>query len=291
LGDSGSTVIGLVAGFLCIEASYVPTGELRIAVPLVIMTLPILDTTLAVVRRTLTGRRFDAADRGHIHHRLLERGFSTWQALAIVAGLCLATAAAAVTAIWIDCEPLAWATSLVLIVAMTHLRYFGHHEFSLASALVVRMASAISEQLWILVHPAQRSLARQLPRLSFDEAWSALAGALAPWPARQLELRLRFGDELRVSQVWTNPSTSLPEGYQWRLLLSFGPRDGIRCELLVLGQDTLTAHPNYLNHIAAVLRIFGRFWASHPECISVPHLRIFSARETPRVLSEYRDAA
>ena len=87
LGDSGSAVIGLALGILGIQGAMKTSATLSITAPAVIMTLPMFDVVMAVVRRTLTGRRFDAADRQHIHHQLLDRGLSPWQVLCIVGAL------------------------------------------------------------------------------------------------------------------------------------------------------------------------------------------------------------
>jgi len=45
--------------------------------PLMVLCVPLLDTALAVARRFLRNEPIFGADRGHIHHRLLERGFTT----------------------------------------------------------------------------------------------------------------------------------------------------------------------------------------------------------------------
>ena len=81
LGDSGSTLIGLVLGILGIQGAMKTSATLAITAPAVIMTLPLFDVVMAVVRRKLTGRSFAAADRQHIHHRLLDRGLRPWQVL------------------------------------------------------------------------------------------------------------------------------------------------------------------------------------------------------------------
>ena len=54
---------------------------------LVLLTLPIFDTTAAIIRRKLTGRSIYTTDRGHLHHCLLRRGFSTWRVLLLVSSL------------------------------------------------------------------------------------------------------------------------------------------------------------------------------------------------------------
>ncbi len=137
LGDSGSAVIGLMLGILGIQGAMKTSATLSITAPAVIMTLPMFDVVMAVVRRTLTGRRFDAADRQHIHHQLLDRGLSPWQVLCIAGAFCLTTGAAATAATVFRWDALAWIAALTLIVLVIRLRLFGHYEFALLKGVVV----------------------------------------------------------------------------------------------------------------------------------------------------------
>jgi UDP-GlcNAc:undecaprenyl-phosphate/decaprenyl-phosphate GlcNAc-1-phosphate transferase len=76
LGDSGSLFLGfMLAGLGLISAQKSPT-VVAVAIPVVSLGLPVLDTSLAVLRRFLRRQPIFAADRGHIHHRLLGRGYS-----------------------------------------------------------------------------------------------------------------------------------------------------------------------------------------------------------------------
>ena len=56
------------------------SGGGRIAVPLLALSIPLLDLSISIVRRSLKGQPIFSADRGHIHHRLLDRGFLTRRA-------------------------------------------------------------------------------------------------------------------------------------------------------------------------------------------------------------------
>ena len=53
-------------------------------VPLLIMAIPILDTTFSVFRRLLKGIPFYSADNDHLHHRLIGKGFSPTQAMVLL---------------------------------------------------------------------------------------------------------------------------------------------------------------------------------------------------------------
>jgi len=76
LGDSGSLFLGFFLAALAVHSSQKSSTLLAIVVPFVAFGLPLMDTTLAVVRRFLSGRSPFAADQDHIHHRLLQRRLS-----------------------------------------------------------------------------------------------------------------------------------------------------------------------------------------------------------------------
>ena len=71
LGDTGALLIGYLLALLALEG-YRSVSLLTFVVPLLALAVPILDTTMSVVRRTLTRRPLFDADRLHMHHRLLE---------------------------------------------------------------------------------------------------------------------------------------------------------------------------------------------------------------------------
>ncbi|MFP6655046.1 MAG: MraY family glycosyltransferase [Myxococcota bacterium] len=72
LGDTGSLLIGFVLSLLALEG-YRKTAFLAFLVPLLALAIPILDTLLSILRRLRSGRGVFAADRLHMHHRLLHR--------------------------------------------------------------------------------------------------------------------------------------------------------------------------------------------------------------------------
>ena len=148
LGDSGSTLIGLVIGVLGIQGNLKSPATLSITAPVVLMTLPMFDVLMAVVRRKLTGRPLALGDREHIHHCLLERGLGPWQVLGILGALCLTTGAAATAATVFRMDALAWIIATTLIVLMIRLRVFGHREFGLIHQFVRRQAGNLAQSLF-----------------------------------------------------------------------------------------------------------------------------------------------
>lgn len=91
LGDSGSLFLGFMLSALALAGSEKTSTVVALALPVVSFGLPLLETSLSVVRRFLSGRPLFSADREHIHHKLLERGHTHRQAviiLYVVSALC-----------------------------------------------------------------------------------------------------------------------------------------------------------------------------------------------------------
>jgi len=76
LGDCGSLFIGFMLSALALQGAQKAPTIIAVAIPVVSFGLPILETTLSIVRRYLGGRPVFTADREHIHHKLLQRGLS-----------------------------------------------------------------------------------------------------------------------------------------------------------------------------------------------------------------------
>lgn len=95
LGDSGSLLIGFTLGTISLLSVTRIAGLTTIIVPLVIAGIPIIDTFSAIIRRSRAHVNVGHADRGHIHHRLMDEGFDQKQAVLFMYGwtalLCVGT--------------------------------------------------------------------------------------------------------------------------------------------------------------------------------------------------------
>lgn len=69
---------------LSVQGGFKSYAVISFAVPVLIFGLPIFDTAFAMLRRMLTGRSPMSPDRGHIHHRLVDMGFSQKQSVFIL---------------------------------------------------------------------------------------------------------------------------------------------------------------------------------------------------------------
>ena len=95
MGDGGSYFIGYTIAALAILGSTKSQVGATLLIPLIALGVPIFDTILSPVRRLIRGRRMFHPDKGHIHHRLLNMGFSSRNAVLIIysasAMLCVAS--------------------------------------------------------------------------------------------------------------------------------------------------------------------------------------------------------
>ncbi len=191
LGDSGSMVIGLVVGILGMQGSLKTTATLSLTAPAIIMSIPMLDIVMAIIRRKLSGQPIDAADRGHIHHRLLDRGLSTWQSLCVIGALCLMTGTAATASTIFQNDGLAWITAITLIVLLVITRMFGHYELSLAKVSVAQILAGWVGR-WAAAHRSQGLLAKRssLAKLPFERVWSMLIEEMQRYGVQRVELNL-----------------------------------------------------------------------------------------------------
>jgi UDP-GlcNAc:undecaprenyl-phosphate GlcNAc-1-phosphate transferase len=143
LGDSGSMQIGLVVGVLAIQSALKAPATAALAAPLAALTIPILDTAAAILRRKLTGRSIYTTDRGHLHHCLLARGLSPRGVLFWVALFCFFTATGALISLALQNELLAMVTALVVVAILVGVRIFGYGEFLLARARLFAAANSL----------------------------------------------------------------------------------------------------------------------------------------------------
>ena len=90
LGDTGSNFLGFSLSVISILGSAKTYTAAVIVLPLIVLGLPIFDTVWAIIRRLIKGKSIKAvfkADKGHLHHRLVAKGFSQKQAVLILYGI------------------------------------------------------------------------------------------------------------------------------------------------------------------------------------------------------------
>lgn len=84
MGDSGALFLGFTLSTISLLGIMRSTATIALLVPLIILGVPILDAFSAILRRIRGKRPIQEADRGHVHHRFLNRGFTQRQTVFIV---------------------------------------------------------------------------------------------------------------------------------------------------------------------------------------------------------------
>lgn len=88
MGDTGALFLGYSLAVLSVQGVFKLHAMLSFLVPLMIFALPIFDTTFAILRRVVAGKSPFAPDRGHIHHRLIDMGFTQKESVKILYAIC-----------------------------------------------------------------------------------------------------------------------------------------------------------------------------------------------------------
>lgn len=91
MGDGGSYFLGFILSTFSILISSYEGESFSIFIPLLILSIPILDMVYVVLKRVINGNSIFYPDRGHIHHRLIEKGYSYQNTIRIISLLVFST--------------------------------------------------------------------------------------------------------------------------------------------------------------------------------------------------------
>ncbi|MEZ6107687.1 MAG: MraY family glycosyltransferase [Pirellulaceae bacterium] len=232
LGDGGSMLIGLLLGFMALSSSVKEAASVALCAPVAIVAIPFFDSFVAILRRRLTGRSIYSVDRGHLHHRLLERGMSPRRMLGVVAGLCVLSGLGGVLSLKFN-SPWFSLVSVSLVVGVLVLgRLFGYSEFRLLAHKLVNLSRSF------MVVPQHRPGSVQLQsfRLQGTRNWDYLWEALTEFAERHHLKEVR----LDLNLPW------LHEGYHavWQRQL-----EGIDVDSLWQTRLPLCANSRLFGHV------------------------------------------
>ena len=229
LGDAGSMVIGFILAAMAIRSTFKQNSMYAFMAPVALLAIPFIDTGAAIIRRRLTGRSLFSVDRGHLHHSLLEKGYSPVASIVWVALFCLITAVGGVLALLKRDSEIALAAIGLVVLMMAGARLFGFAELKLAS----RKAYGIGKSFL----PGGQQLARETMKEStyhvqgerdWETCWASLkAYALennflemtldlnAPWIHEAFHAKMKGTEKVRESNyIW---SSSVPLVFKNRI--------------------------------------------------------------------------
>jgi UDP-GlcNAc:undecaprenyl-phosphate/decaprenyl-phosphate GlcNAc-1-phosphate transferase len=138
LGDSGSLLIGFLLGCYGAMWSQKSATLIGLTAPMMAMAIPLLDVALSIVRRFLRNQPIFGADRGHIHHRLLERGLTPRRAALALYGICGLAAVLSLLQDLVHDRAGGAIVVLFCIVAWIGVQHLGYTEFGIAGKLFMK---------------------------------------------------------------------------------------------------------------------------------------------------------
>jgi UDP-GlcNAc:undecaprenyl-phosphate/decaprenyl-phosphate GlcNAc-1-phosphate transferase len=95
MGDSGALLLGYVLAAVSVNGLLKTAATVALFFPLLVLAVPIVDTSFVIARRIKHGERVFVGDQAHLHHRFLRRGFSQARAAVTIWLWCISLAAAA----------------------------------------------------------------------------------------------------------------------------------------------------------------------------------------------------
>ena len=84
MGDGGSQLLGFSLAAFSIMGTVKSATMVVVIIPAIVLGLPIFDTLMAIIRRTLRGQSFATADKEHLHHRIIRAGFGQRRAVMLM---------------------------------------------------------------------------------------------------------------------------------------------------------------------------------------------------------------
>lgn len=216
LGDSGSLFIGFLLG--CYSVFWIQKSAtfLSMAAPLIALSIPLLDTGLAIVRRFLRYRSILSADHGHIHHKLLARGLSPRRAVLVmylICGICGGLALLQSFAYRQVGGIIVIILCIGVCIGIHQLRYV---EFEAARNLIVRGSFRRSLNAELQLNTFCEDLAGAA---TLDQCWEVLRKAYSDFGF--IGIRMQVGgrlfthtiDESHLANTWTVRIRLSEDGY------------------------------------------------------------------------------
>ena len=128
IGDIGSNFLGYTLSIVSILGIAKTATAFVVVLPIIVLGLPIFDTLSAIIRRLIKGKSLKAvfqADKGHLHHKLIEKGLSQKEAVLLLYGISVACGMFAVilfeSDIW---KAISFALMVVAVVAIGYKEFF-----------------------------------------------------------------------------------------------------------------------------------------------------------------------
>ncbi len=201
LGDCGSLLIGFTLGCCGVLWGNKSATLLGMTAPLMAVSIPLMDASLAVLRRFIRHQPIFGADRGHMHHRLLERGFSPKRVALVIYGV--SGIAAAFSLIQSAAHDRYSGATIVLFCAAAWIgiQHLGYVEFGMARQIFMKGTMRILIDGQTRLNHLERSL---INSQNLEQCWIAVVDGSRDFGFTKVQLRVRDASIQEMSDPTLN---------------------------------------------------------------------------------------
>ena len=185
LGDSGSLFIGFLLGCYGVIWSQKSATLLGMTAPLMALAIPLLDTTLAIIRRLLRRKPIFAADNGHIHHRLLAQGLTPRKVVLLLYACCALGSISSLAMMNRNYSGVV----IIAFCAITWIgvQHLGYVEFGLVGRMVIEGAFRRHLNAHIALQAIEQRFATAV---NVDDCWCVIREASTEFGFHRVRMRL-----------------------------------------------------------------------------------------------------
>jgi UDP-GlcNAc:undecaprenyl-phosphate GlcNAc-1-phosphate transferase len=204
LGDCGSLTLGFLLGCYGIFWAEKSTTWLGMAAPLMVLSVPLLDVSLAILRRSVRQQPIFKADREHIHHKLLSQGLPPWRVALILYGFCGLASIAGLTLTATQLPYRGLVVIIAFVVAWVGIQRLGYTELVFREK--VATGGRIHQQTRTLLS-VKRFEQELLESKTLEDAWHVLCKASSDFGFAGIEWRI--DGEVRIRRAGSGRHTRL----------------------------------------------------------------------------------
>lgn len=258
LGDCGSLFVGFALAAFAITGSMKTSAAIAVAAPLLALALPIFDVLVSILRRLIRGTGLFAADRDHVHHRLLRLGLTPRRTVVLLYGVAAVLASLSLATV-VGPRQVLWAVGIVFVlVVWVSLNRLGYAELGELQRLL--MQRLVPDRRAMANNVLLLQLRDELARTaSFAAAWDELIEAVSRLDCHRVEIKLRPDSILRVHQTlaqakprhafptWSHAEAASVPRWSWTVPLA-GPDGAIGALIMDFDPDheSLGFEPSHL---------------------------------------------
>jgi UDP-GlcNAc:undecaprenyl-phosphate GlcNAc-1-phosphate transferase len=249
LGDSGSLFIGFLLSALALAGAQKAPTIVAVAIPVVSFGLPILETSLSIVRRLISGRPVFTADREHIHHKLLQHGMTHRQVVILLYGVSAIFAMLSLFLLWPTGSSLGLVLAVLGVGIWIGVQHLGYLEFG----ELARVAHRTLDQRQIFINnlAIRRACEELKVARDYDQLRCILTAAFGTNDFDGFDLKVK----LLPGEVTSDSSPVRRDDFSFRWSKTGGPKsfEGLAVWTLALDllstsnrrRGTLTVHRLY----------------------------------------------